>query len=122
MSEKTRCTYNTSLLPSFKDDAPQPGAIRRGLNSGYQALGAAVLWGARRVVLLGYDFQRTGGRAHWHPDHPANMGNLGTLPDWIAEMGVLARDLDGQGVEVLNATRETALRCFPRIDLSEALT
>ncbi len=124
VSTETCKHYPVRLLPSSQErdhHLVPPGEIRRGLNSGYQALGMAVLFGARRVVLLGYDHQKTGGRAHCHPDHPRGMGNLGTLADWIHDMNVLARWLDAQGVEVINATRQTALRCFARRPLPEAL-
>lgn len=101
-------------------------SISRGLNSGHQALSLAVMFGARRVILLGYDFQRTGGQSHWHGDHPRGsdpvpLGNLGRVERWVDQMGYLAIDLRQKGVKVMNATRDTALRCFPRVDLEEAL-
>ena len=97
------------------------GCISRGLNSGHQALSLSVVFGAARVVLLGYDFQRTNGQKHWHGDHPSPLGNLGTVDKWVAHMGELAEEIAVRGVRVVNATRETALRCFPRIPLEEAL-
>lgn len=96
--------------------------ISDGRNSGHQALGLAYLFGARRIILLGYDFQRTGGRAHWHADHPPQIGNLAAdLDGWQASMSQLARDIAKQGVEVVNCTRETALTCFSRAELAAAL-
>jgi hypothetical protein len=97
------------------------GCISRGLNSGHQALSLAALFGAARVVLLGYDFQKTAGLKHCHPDHPQPLGNLGSIDKWVLQMGELAEDLAARGVQVVNATRQTALRCFPRVTLEEAL-
>jgi len=99
----------------------KPGRIHTGSNSGYQAIGLAHEWGARRVVLLGYDMQRTGGASHWHGDHAAGLPNLGHLPSWIRRMAVLAADLRTQGVDVVNASAETALTCFERKPLRAAL-
>lgn len=75
--------------------------------------------GASRVILLGYDCQFTGGMAHHHGDHPPGLGNAGSLPKWPEQFKRLAASLDG--VEVINCTRETALRFFPRMALEDAL-
>lgn len=89
-------------------------------NSGAGAIALAAHWGARRIVMLGYDCQRTGGRSHWHGDHPAGLGNAGSLGRWPSIFQQLARSLAGR-VAVINATRETALTCFERQPLSLAL-
>ena len=99
----------------------KPGQIHTGLNSGYQAIGLAHLWGAKRVLLLGYDMMRTGGRTHWHGDHPRKMGNGGRFHEWVREMGTLAADAKKIGMEVVNCSRKTALTCFQRSTIQEAL-
>ena len=90
-------------------------------NSGAAAISLAALAGARRIILLGYDCQRTDGRAHWHGDHPAPLGNAGSIAKWpkqFAQVGSYARQ---RGCEVVNATRSTALTVFPRVPLEQAL-
>lgn len=73
-------------------------------------------------MLLGYDFQATGHKSHWHGDHPPGLSNSRRrYASWLQPMNALARDLERLGVEVVNATRETALTCFRRIELQEAL-
>jgi hypothetical protein len=94
--------------------------IERGLNSGHQALELARLRGGQEMILLGYDFQRTGGKNHWHPDHPA-MNNLGRVHRWVEQMERLSERYCRMGLRVVNATRETALQCFPRASIEEAL-
>jgi hypothetical protein len=98
-----------------------PARVNGGLNSGYQAIGLASLWGCRALVLLGYDMQKTGGETHFHGQHPHPLPNLGDLPEWRRRMVQLGIDLRGRGVAVLNATRATALTCFERASLDEAL-
>jgi hypothetical protein len=111
-------------LHEMPSDA-KPGLGRKvmhlGGNSGYQAVNMAYLFGARRIILLGYDMQRTGGRSHWHGDHPKGLRNTSPFASWIARFKVLAKDLREAGVEAVNATRETALLGFERVDLREAL-
>lgn len=99
----------------------KPGEINTGMNSGYQAIGLAHMWGAKKILLLGYDMQRTGGRVHWHADHPRKLGNGGRFSDWAVEMGYLASDALKIGVEIINCSRQTALRCFPRSTIQEQL-
>lgn len=88
-------------------------------NSGAGAIAFAAKAGAARVILLGYDCQATGGKVHWHGDHPQGLGNAGSMPKWPDQFKRLAASLEG--VEVINCSRDTALRTFPRMALEEAL-
>lgn len=96
-----------------------PNTIRLGGNSGFQALGLALLFGAARVILLGYDMQLTGGRSHWHGNH-ARLGNpqRAKIANWVKSFDQVA---SAAKVPIVNATRETALQCFPRNDLHACL-
>lgn len=90
-------------------------------NSGASAASLAIVGGAERVILLGYDCQRTGGRVHWHGDHPAGLGNAASMRNWPTHFKGLSRYAASRGVPVLNASRETALTFFPRMPLEQAL-
>lgn len=103
--------------------------LNSGCNSGYQAVHLAALFqgvtmpafpGAR-IVLLGFDMQRTGGRSHCHGDHVKGLPNGSNFKLWLDHFSFLARDLKSTGVDVVNCTRQTAMRCFPRAVLAEAL-
>lgn len=100
-----------------------PDVLHTGGNSGYAAIGLAEKFGAAKVVLLGYDMQRTGNRSHWHGDHPRRLGGPSRQPyqGWVRRLSVLAADLERAGVEVLNCSRATALTCFTRAPLEVAL-
>lgn len=103
----------------------EPDMIHCGKNSGFQAIGLAYLFGAARIVLLGYDLMHEPGtrRVHWHGNHPPGLGNAasGNLGLWAREMHLLADDLKKTKTQVVNASRRTALRCFPRKTLEDAL-
>jgi hypothetical protein len=75
--------------------------------------------GATRVLLLGYDMQRTNGKDHYHADHPYRMANPYT--SWQRLYRTLAPEIAAAGVTVINCSRETALTCFPRQSIAEAL-
>jgi hypothetical protein len=93
-----------------------------GSNGGYQAINLVYLFGASRIVLLGFDMQKTGGKSHWHGDHPGDLNRDCPVRHFAKNFPALASDLAGVGVEVINATRETALECFPKKRLEDALS
>jgi hypothetical protein len=101
----------------------RPGRIHTGGNSGYQAIGLAFMFGASRIVLLGYDLQRgPKGESHHHGDHGHGLPNLTSdMREWVRRFLTLGADLRRQGVEVINATRRTALKCFEPQPLDIAL-
>jgi hypothetical protein len=98
-----------------------PGVIHHGANSGYQAINLAFQFGARRIILVGFDMQKTGGVTHWYGDHPSPMKNAGGIEGWVKNFSHLSRDLRAHGVEVFNCTVETALDCFEHADLRDVL-
>ena len=99
-----------------------PAALRHGSNSGYAAINLAYLFGAKRIVLLGYDMHvEPSGRTHWH-DQPRADGFAGIIKDsFLPCFDSLVEPLKAAGVEVLNATPGSALTCWPIVTLEEAL-
>ncbi len=87
--------------------------------SGTAALSFAIRLGAVRVVMLGYDNGKLNGQVHWHADHPKPLGNAGTLPAWNDRFKRLRTRYPK--ANVLNASRHTLLKMFPRVTLEEAL-
>lgn len=92
-----------------------------GSNSGHGAVNLAVHFGARRIVLLGFDMKPSkDGQNNWHTYHPRP-----TPPSryavFIAEMERAAPLLEGLGIEVLNCCPDSALTCFPVVGFDEAL-
>lgn len=97
-----------------------PHGLRTGRNSGYQAINLAVHLGAARVLLLGYDMSLgQDGRRHWFGDHPDGQRSpYATFQRCFA--GVVDQ-LEDAGVTVVNCSRRTALTCFRRSTIDEAL-
>jgi hypothetical protein len=101
---------------------PDPNKIYTQMNSGGGLIHLLRNMGAKRIMLLGYDFGFTHGKAHWHGDHPRHLGNAGSMKSWFPHMNKLAEDLAAEGVKVINCSRHTALECFKRMPLKDALT
>lgn len=101
----------------------KPGEINLGGNSGFQAVNLAYVFGARRILLLGFDMAPgPQGRKHWHEDHPAPCVQAQCFNEWKLKFKKLAEDLKVAKCEVVNCSRNTALECFNRGDLEEELS
>lgn len=85
-----------------------------GRNSGYQTINLAVLAGARRIVLFGYDGRvGAGGRTHFHDGHPDKThGGL-----YAQNFRSMVEPLAKLGVEIVNCSPGSAIDAFPRVPL-----
>lgn len=90
-------------------------------NSGAAAISLAIVGGAKRIVLLGYDCQKTGGKTHWHGSHPKTLGDALSLPRWPFHFKQVAKLAKAAGADVVNCSRATALTCFLRAELEDTL-
>jgi hypothetical protein len=97
------------------------GVHRGGGNSGFQAVNMALLRGASTVYLLGFDMQATGGRRHWFGDHPGKLHQPSSdYAAWRNAMDTAASSLPA-GVEIINCTRQTALKAYRIVRIQECL-
>lgn len=92
-----------------------------GPSSGHQALDLARHFGAKKILLLGFDCRADGERQHWHAPYQNAAGEQ-AYPNWIIHFGLMAKRFQEQGVDVVNCTRTTALACFRREDLERELS
>lgn len=93
----------------------------QGGNSGAGAMMLAKHWGASRIILLGYDCQYApNGKRHWHGDHPVGLGNCVSLPKFPQQFTEIAEKLGS--VDVVNASRATALDQWRRVNIDHALS
>jgi hypothetical protein len=116
-------SYQSKTIQRFRGK----GWARTGGNSGHMAIQYAVDNGAKHIALIGFDQQKTNGKAHVHADHPTfekarvRLSNASGIRAWPAAMVATARDIKQRGVEVVNLSRETALTCFPRVTVEQFL-
>lgn len=95
--------------------ALDPGVVT-GDNTGHVALNIAVHFGVRRIILLGFDM--TSSRGHnWHDEHTRHAKEARYVKVWIPQMEKAAEELRRLDIEVLNATPNSALSCFRRVEL-----
>jgi hypothetical protein len=97
-----------------------PSKIHYGSNSGFQAINLAILFGAKRILLVGFDMSsRT--KSHFFGDHPAGLIRCNDYERFIPQFERAARRLPPD-IEVINCTPGSALRCFPMMDIQDALS
>lgn len=95
-------------------------ALHTGSNGGYQALNLAVLTGAKRIALLGYDMRFPGGRSHSHNGHPIKIPEA-AYNQYAKNFSSMLPQLKGLGVEVINCTPGSAIGAFRKASLESIL-
>jgi hypothetical protein len=93
-------------------------AIGFGGNSGCSAVNLALLMGAKRVFLLGFDCKvEDVKQTHWHKWTIEQM-NLQVFPKFIQGWGAIAVDLPTvfPGCEIINLNPDSAIPFFPKAE------
>ena len=98
-----------------------PKAIVTGRHSGYQALNIAILAGANKILLLGYDgSESSDGKTHFHGGHPKR-----TPPNSYAfyrqAFATGATDIKNTGVRVVNCSPGSKISAFEFGDIENEL-
>jgi hypothetical protein len=115
--------YGPQLLKNTGESGLEvdPTGLRTGKNSTYQAVNLAVHLGARRILLLGVDMGHSPySPKYFYGDRPKGQRNS----PWAAMLllwPTLLAPLQALGIEIINCSRQTAIDCFPRRTLQEAL-
>jgi len=88
-------------------------------NTGASAINLALLLGAKRIYLLGYDmYLSQQGQPNWH-DRLIHKPNEENYPKFVDNYKFVVRDLEKKWpkVEVINITDNSALNCFPKVGI-----
>jgi len=100
-----------------------PSYINSGNNSGFAGLNLAILMGAKRIVLVGYNMRYgEDGKRHFFGDHPAPLKNPPekVFDGWVETFTKAAKNLPAD-IQIVNATDNSSLDCFPKWSLEAAL-
>ncbi len=111
--------YGLNLVQGMDSHAgfsTDPAVIHYGSSSGFQAVNLAILMGARRIVLVGFDMHGT----HFFGQHPKPLRNNTSYGNFIRAFERAAKRLP-PGVEIINCTPGSALGCFPKANLDDVL-
>lgn len=98
---------------------PDPRTLRTMDNSGGCAIQVAAKFGATRIVLLGYDMSLS--KDQYKHFHDENRSSGSPYAKFRSLIGTLVEPLKSRGIDVINCSRRTALKCFPTMDLESAM-
>lgn len=93
--------------------------IHFGNNSGYQLINVAYLFGIKRMILCGYNMSVQDGKRHFFGDHPQGLNRSGNYTGFVSNFNTIKPN--ALGIEIVNATPQSALKAFPKMSLEEAL-
>jgi hypothetical protein len=111
-------TFSGELYGRFAEEHVIAPPTYHGGNSGAGAILLAAHFGAKKIILLGYDCSTDSG-SHWHGKHPDGMGNCESIAHWPRFFADVKRMLPN--VEIINASRQTKLDIWPCMPLEDAL-
>lgn len=114
--------YGLKLIAGKKANgfSLDPSVIHYGNNSGFQACNLAILFGATKLVLVGFDMRQKDGKQHFFGSHKAPLRRSSSYSLFIDAFKTAAKTMPA-GVEIINATPGSALKCFPQMSLEDAL-
>lgn len=98
------------------------GRIGWGGNGGFHALNLAVQFGARKIILLGYDMTLRNG-VHWHGMHQGSLANprQASVDRWREILDKQAPVLAARGVQVVIGSPGSALSAYRKLELRVAI-
>lgn len=79
-----------------------------------------MLWGAKRLVLVGFDMGPVKGRNHFFGDHPKPLRTDSPYASFRRNFDQIAADLKALGVSVFNASTVSHLTHFQKGTLADA--
>lgn len=96
-----------------------PAKLARGGHSGHQALNLAIQFSAKRILLVGFDFEGE----HWHGSHVAPLRNARqtSMDRWRQRFDALAPMLDKLEIDVVNCSQHSRLMAYRKLSVEEAL-
>lgn len=100
----------------------RPGQIGWGGNGGFHALNIACQFGAKKIILLGFDMSLMRG-LHWHGKHQDGLNNprQGNVDRWRVVLDAQAPALAARGIDVIIGSPGSALTAYRKLGLREGI-
>lgn len=99
-----------------------PEHLRHGWNSTHAATHLLVHLGARRIVLFGADFRHGATAQHFHSGYGEGTVLQEAVDRWKGAFSKLAPILAAKGIEVINASPDSALTVFRKTSIADGLS
>ena len=95
-------------------------ALAWNANTGASAVNLALILGAKRVFLLGFDMHLSNERQNWH-ENLLNKPDKAVYQKFIEGFGRLSKSLNKvfPGREIVNVTDNSSMNCFPKVNCKQ---
>lgn len=104
------------------------GYVAWNRSSGASAINFAYHLGVKRIVLLGFDMHSSNGNGNvnhnWHKEHKGvsvKNPNFNPYERFLKPFKQIKEEADVLGLEILNATVESALTVFPMVNIKDVV-
>ena len=109
-----------SLLKIHKSGITQnPKMICWNGSSGGSAINLAYHFGAKRIVLIGFDMQSVNGKYNYHSDYPEKRTAINPYLKFLSAFSGIKKAADKLGVQILNATPNSKIEEFQMVNLED---
>jgi hypothetical protein len=101
-----------------------PEKLHWNLSSGACAINLATLLGAGKIVLLGFDMKQKDGQNNYHRDYVGTNGTHAAVGNYELmrnRFPAIAGDLTKLKIPCVNACPDSAIDCFPKCEIVEAV-
>ena len=103
-------------------DLTDKSSVYHGGNSGQIGIHLAYNLGAKKIIMVGYDFQKTDGKSHWFGDHPKIFKkNADGHERWNENFKEFSLHLSNAGVSLVNCSIQTAITSVRRSYLTSEI-
>lgn len=110
------------LIRGRKRSFPQrTDTIMNGRNAGHAAICIALLLGAKKIYLLGFDMRKIDGENNYHQEHKRTIEDNIYEDQYIPLFEPLKVEAQERRAEIINATPDSALKTFPIISHNELM-
>jgi hypothetical protein len=99
------------------------GVLSWNFNSGAAAINLAIQFGAKRIILLGFDMQLDqNNNQHWHKVYTSPLSVIKeSMKKHLQGFPVIAKDIEGTGIEIINCSPNSSIQCFRKANIWEVL-
>lgn len=120
--KKPDCLTFLHKLDGFKI-SENPAEAYAGGTSGFVALNIAVLKRATKIFLFGFDYLTPDTRQHWNEDHYKEKRHQASSNwnHWAHSYRMIAPTLKEMGIDVINASPDSAINCFEKVTINAAM-
>jgi hypothetical protein len=97
------------------------GLISWNFNSGAAAINLAIQFGVKKIILLGFDMNLDENKnQHWHKEYTSPLSSVqGSMKKHLQGFPIIAKDIEGTGIEIINCAPNSAITCFRKANIWE---